>query len=109
MRDVPEQLTLFDSIQINQKPEPKNIQGLEGMAIRVARGSGLRVSTIKWKTNRQVMASVGKGGVLNLHTIYMRAGEGDIKALAKVLSGRADSHDRIEFHDFIEKHLPSEI
>jgi hypothetical protein len=73
------------------------------------RSRGLEVTTVKWKQNRRVMASVGRHGVLNLHRIYRRATEQDFKILAKILTGKASDHDRGKFHRFIERHLPREL
>jgi hypothetical protein len=109
MVDNPQQLSLFDTFKINSIPVLRTEENVEELAITTARKGGLRVSTIKWKSNRQVMASVGKSGVLNLHTIYKGADQLDFEALTKVLKGNAGGPDRQRFHEFIEQHLPNHM
>jgi hypothetical protein len=78
------------------------------MVLRFARACNLRVSCVRWKDNRRVMASVGKHGVLNLHMMYQRAHEEDLRALLKVVNGRPTKSERMRFERFIEEHLPRE-
>lgn len=82
---------------------------MEQMALRIFRARGHHVYTVQWKANRRVMASVGKRGVLNLHTIYKRAEKEDLTVLADVLSGRAGERQARMFERFIEDHLPREL
>jgi predicted SprT family Zn-dependent metalloprotease len=100
-----EQLTLFGKNGFPQ-PSPGRILDAQKTALRIARSRGIEVYEVRWKSNRRVMASVGKNGTLNLHKIYQRAKDTDLRALANVLSGRSSDEDRERFHKFIEKHLP---
>jgi len=90
-------------------PSPSQVARLEKLVLSIARSTGLKVSSIKWKDNRRVMASVGKGGVLHLNKIYLRARESDLIALARVMSGKARQDDHTKFREFIENHLPREV
>ena len=91
------------------EPDPRRVRKVEQLAIEVVRSQGLKVRSVKWKNNRRVMASVGKGGVLNIHTIYKRAHKSDLENLAVVMSGRADPKDIRGFQKYIERYLPREI
>jgi hypothetical protein len=100
-----EQLSLFGK---NGFPQPRQstIREAEKHALRAARSRGLKVDHVKWKSNRRVMASVGKNGALNIHKIYQRAVVEDFRALANVMSGRASDEDRRRFEKFVDKNLP---
>ncbi|HDS29515.1 MAG TPA: hypothetical protein ENN67_00585 [Firmicutes bacterium] len=76
--------------------------------MQIAHAYNLRVHRVKWKDNRRVMASVGRNGDLNLHIMYQRADEDDLKSLIKVVMGRQSGLDRKRFEKFIEEHLPRE-
>ncbi len=108
MSEWGEQLGLFGSNGFPQLSRDR-IGEVERTAVRIARSFGLDVSTIRWKNNRRVMASIGKNGVLNLHRIYMRASEPDLVTLARVLCGKAKPPDREKFQRYIENNLPREL
>ncbi len=109
MSDAGEQLNLFDISKDFPQPSADRVRQVESTVITIARSSGLGVRSIRWKNNRRVMASIGKGGVLNLHVIYQRAEEEDLVALANVLNGNARAQDRGRFERFIESYLPREL
>ena len=89
--------------------DPQRVRKVEQLVIEVVRSQGLKIKSVKWKNNRRVMASVGKGGVLHIHTIYKRADKSDLKNLAVVMSGRADPKDIRRFQKYLEHNLPREI
>lgn len=103
------QLNLFDNEGSFPEPDPVRIRRVEQLAIEAVRSHGLRVRSVKWKNNRRIMASVGKGGVLNIHTIYKRAHKSDLKNLAVVMSGRANPQDLEQFQKYIQHYMPREI
>jgi len=109
MKECPEQLDLFETRNGFPQPSISRIRKVEETALRLAREHGLKVRVVRWKTNRRVMASVGKNGVLNLHRIYQRATELDLISLANVMSGRAGSRDRERFERFIDRFFPREL
>jgi len=108
MQDWGEQLDLFGKNGFPQ-PLPSTIREAEKTALRIAKSCGLKVSTVQWKSNRKVMASIGKHGVLNLQKIYRRAKEPDFKVLINVIKGKATDPERKKFEKFIERHLPREL
>ena len=109
MRSSSEQLKLFEDSKRIPRPSSDRIGEVEKTAIKMARLSGFEVKSIRWKNNRRVMASVGKDGVLNLHTIYQQADRDDLAALVNVMSGKTREDDRRRFLGYVEKYLPSEL
>jgi hypothetical protein len=109
MSEYGEQLGLFKTRDGFPQPSQSRILGIEKLAVDIVCSRGLKVKVVKWKNNRRVMASVGKHGVLNLHTIYQRASEPDLKALANVMSGKAKQSDHDRFQQYIQKNLPREL
>jgi hypothetical protein len=106
MQNWGEQLGLFGSEKRSFKPLTEVIKQIEKQALRIARSRGFDVKTVKWKNNRRVMASVGKGKVLNLHTIYQKAKKDDLVILANVMKGTARTADYERFKQYIQDHLP---
>ncbi|MCX6646406.1 MAG: hypothetical protein NTY09_08625 [bacterium] len=104
-----EQLNLFNIEENFPEPDPVRVRRVEQLAIDAVRSYGHKVRSVKWKNNRRVMASVGKGGVLNIHTIYKRANKSDLNNLAVVMSGRAKPKDIEQFQKYIRHYLPREI
>jgi hypothetical protein len=102
------QLNLFNDEECFPEPDPVRVRRIEQLAIEAVRSYGLKVRSVKWKNNRRVMASVGKGGVLNIHTIYKRAHKSDLTNLAVVMSGKAKSKDFEQFQKYIHLYLPKE-
>jgi len=103
------QLDLFNVEDGFPEPDPSTILKIENAAVEIMREAGLKVSSIRWKNNRRVMASVGKHGVLNLNNIYKRAEKKDLMVLSRVLTGKSGSKDSASFEKFIERHLPLEL
>jgi len=103
-----EQLGLFAGDGF-PKLSASRINLIEEQVVDIAKSTGLEITAIKWKDNRRVMASVGKGGVLNLHRIYQRATEPDIKILAKVMTGKASKRESGKFYEYIDNNLPKEL
>jgi len=109
MQNWGEQLGLFGSQKRSLKPKAEVIQRIEKLALKIARSRGYDVKTVRWKNNHRVMASVGKGGVLNLHTIYQKAEKDDLTILTDVMKGTAGENERERFKRYIQKHLPKEL
>ena len=103
------QLGLFCGEWDFPAPDTVRIRKVEQLAIKAARSYGLKVSSVKWKNNRRVMASIGKGGVLNIHRIYQRAEKPDLLNLAVVMSGKAKPKDLEHFKKYIERNMPIDI
>jgi len=109
MKRSAEQLNLFEIDKKGKRISADNLEAVERLAVKLARAHHLDVTHVKWKSNRRVMASVGKGGVLNLHTIYQNATKEDLSVLVRVMTGKADSEDRRLFKEYIEANLPKEL
>ncbi len=108
MKEMGEQLDLFGSGGFPE-PSPADVRDVESRAVLIANEHGLEVSRVVWKDNLRVMASVGKGGALNLHRIYRRASDPELKILTRVMSGKASKKDRDSFQAYLETHLPREL
>lgn len=109
MTEVGEQLGLFSTEDCFPLPDRSRVQEVEQLALKAVKAQGLKVTSIKWKKNRLVMASVGKNGVLNIHQIYQRAEESDLLDLATVMSGNAKPKEMERFQKYIEQNMPKEI
>jgi hypothetical protein len=115
MQGSGEQLDLFKNVKGAVKPSrdtgvtQDNVVTIEKAVLKIAKTHGLDVGCVKWKNNHRVMASVGKGGVLNLHTIYQYAERDDLLVLMNVMKGKAKNGEFESFKHYIDEHLPKEL